>query len=725
MHNFQTTKYRKQLALLILIVALLCSLSTFQSHAQIIDTKSLDTSSTTSLAKETATGPHIRVSLLSEKTALVPGQQNFVGVLLQPDKEWHTYWQNPGDSGEPPVLEWQVSANDKHAQWLDFGDVLWPIPKAIPVAHLVNYGYEGENLLMVPIHLASEAQLGDKVEIVLDLSWLVCKEDCIPGWATLSIELPIKATTSLSKNAQYFENTRARLPASSQQNGSFEVTQTHIVVEIPDLPAGDWTLFPTQNYLIDHAASQQWLVDNKTQTARVLIPRSAYFDGQASQLVWLVSNDDEAFYLQTALNENVSAGASTTGPDLSIAELGMYLTMAFVGGLILNLMPCVLPVLSIKAMALQQTRQAASHKLAYLLGVVACFNLFALIVVLLQQSGEQVGWGFHMQEPIVVVLLAFLFVFIAMVLFDTLHVSSRFSGIGQSLVSGNSAKSHFATGGLAVIVASPCTAPFMAAALGIAFISPVYVTFLIFNALAIGFALPVTLLFMSVKVQSWLPKPGAWMETFKRFLGFPMLATVVWLVWVYAGQVGTQAQFVLLLSLIGFCMFLWLLSKSTSSISKGILYLGLLISFSGPIYVSLQLSELSLSNKGNINAKKQNMAIAFDPDTLKSLKNQQQVVVVNMTADWCITCKVNEQLALSTASVTKALSQDGVHYMVGDWTNKNAAILSFLSQYERAGVPLYVVYAGTKNEQILPQILSPNIVIQAIETAKQEIQNVD
>ena len=675
----------------------------------------------------TATGPHIRVSLLNETTALVPGETTYLGVLLQPEKDWHTYWQNPGDSGEAPALDWQVSSSEQHAQWLQFGDVLWPIPKAIPVAHLVNYGYEGDNLLIVPVNVANKALVGEELQITLNLSWLVCKEDCIPGWATLNLSLPVAPNTALSSSSSVFDQARKLVPTEEVQRGSFEVTQAHVVVEITELVKDNWTLFPTQNYLIDHAAEQQWVFasDNNENlkagsTARVLVPRSAYFDGQATELRWLVSNGNEAFYLDSTLNQGTAEGSPATHRAVSLVALLTYLGMAFLGGLILNLMPCVLPILSMKAMALQHTEQAGSHKLAYLFGVLACFNLFAVIVVALQQSGQQIGWGFHMQEPIVVALLAFLFAFIALVLFDALHVTSRFSGVGQSLVSGDSAKSHFSTGALAVIVASPCTAPFMAAALGIAFVSPVYVTFLIFNALAIGFALPVTLLFMSTKVRKSLPKPGAWMETFKHFLGFPMLATVAWLVWVYAGQAGTQAQFLLLLSLITFCMFLWLLSKTKGKVSSGLLLIGVLLSVLGPLYISMKAN--GQENGNTVNSGKSSFALAFDPQELASLRNQQQLVLVNMTADWCITCKVNEQVALSNSEVIAALSQEGVHYMVGDWTNKNQEILHFLSQYERAGVPLYVMYAGTKNEQVLPQILSPNMVIEAVNQAKKEIQ---
>jgi thiol:disulfide interchange protein DsbD len=349
---------------------------------------------------------------------------------------------------------------------------------------------------------------------------------------------------------------------------------------------------------------------------------------------------------------------------------------------------------------------------------VFCFNLFAIIIIALQQSGQQVGWGFHMQEPVVVLLLAFLFTFIALILLDAMPVSGRFSGVGQSLVSGDTAKSHFATGALAVIVASPCTAPFMAAALGVALVSEPYVSFLLFNALALGFALPLTLLFMSKRALALLPKPGQWMLTFKHILAFPMLITVAWLCWVYAGQLGTQAQFILLLGLILFCMFAWLLGRSTKALSKIIYTFAIILCIALPLWLSITMP--------NVTSATINQSVAyesFDTNRLAELRNDNKVVVVNMTADWCITCKVNEQIAFVSDDVKAALANSNVQYVVGDWTNKNDEILQYLTQYERAGVPLYVVYAGNKSKQVLPQILTPNIIIDAIEQAKKELNN--
>lgn len=655
----------------------------------------------------TATGPHIEVSLLNSKNALVPGETIELGILFSPEEQWHTYWRNPGDSGEAPTVKWQSS------QKLDFGQIQWPLPYTIRVAHLVNYGYEGDNLLIVPVSIPNDiANRDEPVTISADVSWLVCKEDCIPGWATLQISLPINNVAASNLALTHFSETKNKLPNTVYKEGRFELTQEQVVFEIKGLDARNWHLFPFKGDLINHAAKQQVLVDG--ENTRIVVPRSDYFDGKAQTLNWLISDGEVGYYVQGLPSDSAPQLSSSH----SLSALLVFMLMAFTGGLILNLMPCVLPILSIKAIALQNVQQSISHKFAYLAGVVVCFNLFAIVIVVLQQSGQQVGWGFHMQEPVVVLLLAFLFTFIALILLDAMPVSGRFSGVGQSLVSGDTAKSHFATGALAVIVASPCTAPFMAAALGVALVSEAYVTFLLFNALAIGFALPLTLLFLSKRAMAWLPKPGQWMLTFKHILAFPMLITVAWLCWVYAGQLGAQAQFVLLLGLILFCLFAWLLGRSAKPIPKAIFTIAILMSIALPFWVSLTMpSATSSSNSYNT------IYESFDKNRLVELRNNNKVVVVNMTADWCITCKVNEQIAFASDDVKTALTQDNVQYVVGDWTNKNDDILQYLTQYERAGVPLYVVYAGNKSKQVLPQILTPNTIIDAIEQAKKELNN--
>ena len=640
-----------------------------------------------------ATGDHIEVTLVTEHQQLARDKVNWVGVLLSPEEHWHTYWQNPGDSGEAPSLEWSSSVE------LSFGDVLWPIPQQIPVAHLVNYGYEGQVLLMVPVEFIDAKSTSKNVDIKLSLSWLVCKEDCIPGWADLSITMPIANERQTSHYAEIFASTRQNLPQEGKLQAKFEITEEHLTVAYQQPYQADWSLLPLRSDVSQHNKKQQ-VINGDGLTTQVMA-LSEYFVGDAQQLNFLLTDGEKGYYLSANLNSAQASGGES---------VLLLMLMAFVGGLILNIMPCVLPVLSFKALAIGNENMNLAQKLGYGLGVLVCFNLFATAIIVLKSSGEAIGWGFHMQEPAVIAFLAFLFVFISLILMDIAPSGARFAGVGQSLVSGSGFSSQFFTGVLAVVVASPCTAPFMAAALGVALVSPAHTTYLIFTALALGFALPLSLLFVSKRFSKLIPKPGPWMNTFKQVLVFPMLATVVWLVWVYLGQTSSFAQYGLLMSLVGFAFLMWLSSKLT----------GIYSSFS--VLIAIALFGMSLLNNKDISSPQlDNNQLAFSEQKLTKLRNEEQVILVNMTADWCITCKVNEHVAFKTEKVKSAIEAPDVHYLVGDWTNKNDTILSYLKQYQRSGVPLYVVYAGNHYEQVLPQILTPEIVVEAINKAKKEM----
>ena len=653
------------------------------------------------LPSYTATGPHIQVTLMAENQQLKPGI-NWLGVHFSPHSQWHTYWRNPGDSGEAPTIQWQLP------EGVTAGDIQWPIPKPIKVAHLVNYGYESDNLLMVPINIEEsvlDPPANTSLNIVADVSWLVCKEDCIPGWATLSKTFPVNGDTNSdttpSTNAPLFSQTRNKMPDSAVLNAVHEINQNGLVVSVPMSLTGDWQLLPFRSDVVQHNGEQSALADD-AQTSFVL-RKSDYFNVRNEPLMFLLTDGEQGRYLQSDLN--------IVGGELSI-NLLLFIAMAFAGGLILNLMPCVLPVLAIKAMSANQSSSRRVVKLGYAAGVLVSFNLFALLILGLKSTGESVGWGFHMQEPLVIVLLAFLFTFIALILMDIAPQGTRISGIGQNLVNGQSVSSQFFTGVLAVVVASPCTAPFMAAALGIAMVSDAITSLLIFNALALGFALPLTMIFFIPKLANALPKPGQWMVRFRQFLAFPMLATVLWLGWIYLQQTSALDQLVLFACLLMFSLALWL----SSILRRGNLFIAAL----AMLIVAIPLYQ-SHTRAPQLNQAKANDA--FSPERLANLRQQNKVVLINMTADWCITCKVNEQVAFQSEDLTNMLASDDVHYLVGDWTNKNQQILKYLNHYQRSGVPLYVVYAGEAAGQVLPQILTADIVVEALEKAIKETQN--
>ena len=647
----------------------------------------------------TATGPHIRVSLLSENKQLQPGV-NWLGVFLDPEPDWHTYWRNPGDSGEPPTINWELPAG------FIAGDIQWPLPKAIPVAHLVNYGYEGQTLLMVPVEVPTRSVGQQALTVTANLTWLVCKEDCIPGDAQLSKTFSITEVATPSADAALFAETRTKLPVDVVVTAQHEVTDTTVAFSFAsDDINQDWKVFPFRGDLLQHNAAQS--INVQDGQVIVAIPKSEYLSDAPDELDLLVTDGNAGFRVRSSLQAAQVTLAKQPNQSLLVMVL-----FAFLGGLILNLMPCVLPILSLKALSLSDTEAhpGGLQKWAYAIGVFAMFNVIALIIISLKSGGNAVGWGFQMQNPWVVVALIFLFAFIALSLLDAVPNTGRFAGLGESLTRGDSAGAHFFTGVLAVVVASPCTAPFMAAAVGIAMVSQAAVTLLIFNALALGFALPLVLLQMSSTVRGWLPRPGAWMNHLKHLLAFPMLATVAWLLWVLAGQTSSMTQFGVMLSLVAFSMLLWI-----SSISRGAWQTVALVL--GGLCVIWPLTTLTPATSSEQMAGKTTFSVA----ALQALRADNQVVLVNMTADWCITCKVNEQTALGTSTVQQMLADEDIHYLVGDWTNKNSEILEFLKSYERSGVPLYIVYAGTKSHEVLPQLLTPNMVIEAIQRAKEAI----
>lgn len=670
-------------------------------------------------AKSSATGPHIEVQLISEFDTLYTNRVNWLGVEFRPEDQWHTYWQNPGDSGEAPTMEWNASVP------AHFGNVLWPIPKPIPVAHLTNFGYEGSNLLMVPLEVKEDISGVDEIDISASVSWLVCKEDCIPGSADLTIRLPINHSITNKDNTNekqfgrhyaLFQQTRERLPQASLLQAQYEVIEETINVQI-DINLADsgfessdlLKLLPLRPDVMQHSGQQRVVVSGTNNNTIFSIPQSDYFIAEDKDLKFLLTDGQRAYYVQASPN---------TIPviDDSTHSLLLLFFMALVGGVLLNIMPCVLPVLSFKALSMTQAT-SNQYWWAYPLGVLVSLNGFALAIMLLKHSGRAIGWGFHMQEPSVIAFLSFLFLLIALMLLDIIPNRGRLSSMGQSLIEGNGFKSHFFTGVLAVIVASPCTAPFMAVALGVALVSELWISLWIFTGLAIGFALPLTLITAWPKAQSWLPKPGAWMNHFKAFLVFPMLATVIWLLWIYQAQMGSASLFILMSALLLFAFLCWVGTLFKDRLTTVSLLLALVMA----VMVITQKHQPYRpdESKQNIPANHQ----AFSDSLLTELKNNNQVVLVNMTADWCITCKVNEQVAFNNDTFDSLIARPDVHYLVGDWTNKNPNLLEYLQSYKRSGVPLYVVYAGTHSSEVLPQVLTVNRVNNAIQNALKEVNH--
>jgi thiol:disulfide interchange protein DsbD len=670
-------------------------------------------------ATERAQTPELAVTLVAEtglpQTATDAREQSlWLGVLLEHAPEWHTYWVNPGDSGLPTKLTWTLP-DGVAAQ-----EVAWPHPERFELSGLYNFGYQDRQLLPIEL-LVSSSYAAAHVPIELKIDWLVCKEECIPGSATLALSVALAPGTEPGPYLSDFAAARARWPTPSARRATAQIAGDTVTIEA-ELPDGfvaseAFDLFPVQTELLANVPGAASVANG---VLRWIAPRSDYFQNAPERLSVVVTQgkppQSRSWQFEAALVNLVAAGAAPsttstpTGPAQAPLGLGTALLFALLGGAVLNLMPCVFPVLALKALSLQGGAHPR-HGMFYTFGVVASFLLLAGVLLALRASGEALGWGFQLQEPWLVALLAYLFFAMGLSLSGVFSVGERWMGIGQSLTDGESDRAAFFTGVLAAVVASPCTAPLMAAALGYALTQSAPISLSVFAALGFGLALPYLALTLSPALAARLPRPGPWMNRFKHFLAFPLYLSAVWLLWVFGEQQGAMAMGQVLVGAVALAMALWLFGSADSgraSIAVALLALG-----AGGYALSRAVAhEPSL-------AKPSSSSVAFDPSDLQSRVAAGEAVLVNMTAAWCITCLANERVALATDAVQTAMRDKGVTYVKGDWTRRDEAITRYLAQYQRTGVPLYVLYpGGNRAPQVLPQLLTPDIVLDALATVQ-------
>lgn len=571
---------------------------------------------------------HLDSRLVAATTAVVPGEILQVGLLLEHDPHWHTYWQNAGDSGSATQMAFTLP--------LDFsaGDIRWPVPERIPVLGLVNYGYSNRALLPVDIRVPAGLK-ADSITLTLKADWLICEEECIPGEGEYALTLPVAPTAE--KDARWqedFARAEARQPQTDARiQARYQVEGDTLLLHFTgsDLPADfhNWTLFPGIPQLITNAATPVW--QQSGEGWRATLPLSEYFAGSPAVFPVLLTKGDRGLWIEATLNPGATPASRQTAGDSTTVWLALILALA--GGLVLNLMPCVFPVLSFKAMgALQHAdnKQALRrHGLFYTAGVVLSFLALAGVLLALREAGEQIGWGFQLQEPRFVAALAILIFVMAMSFAGLLELGARLVGIGQSLTEGQGDRSAFFTGVLACVVASPCTAPFMGTALGFALAQPAVVALAVFAALGLGLALPMLLLGYVPALARLLPRPGAWMEGFRQFLAFPLLLTVIWLVWVYGEQTSTLDMAWLLAALTLIAFGLWLLSRPAlrrplwQRSRKAIALLCLALGVLGPL-----LQKPAEPVAAAVSSSHE----AWSEARLSTLRAEKRPVLVNMTA---------------------------------------------------------------------------------------------
>jgi thiol:disulfide interchange protein len=678
-------------------------------------------------ASPSAETKHVSARIVADAQAVEPGSTLTIGIHKRILPRWHTYWQNPGDAGMATTIEWKLPGGAKA------GEILWPAPKRIMVGPVANYGYEDEVTLLAQINIPENIRTGGTFPIQAVVDWLVCEEICIPEQVTLSLTLPVVGKgLAAGISTREIEAARARLPAANAwpfstnvQNKRIELVGASSEIKASEIAsahffAGEWGV-------IKHAAEQPLRLENGKLTLTLEPYESKLPSTVRGVLVVNERNGNSTAYaVEAPLTGTLSASQSS---PMQMTDIGILtaLVFAFLGGIILNLMPCVFPVLSIKVLSLVNHsrmgyRQRQAHGLAYTGGVLACFAVFAAIVLGFKAGGAELGWGFQFQSPLFVLLLAYLMFVVGLSQSGVLAFGGSLSRLGA--YGGNDGYGmSFLAGGLAAIVATPCTAPFMATALGFAVGQPAPVLLAVFMALGLGLALPYLLLCYWPALLRFLPRPGPWMERLKQALAFPMYATAIWLVWVLAQQAGANAVAAALGGMLLIAFGAWLLSSAGKN-WRGLTYAASAASIALALAIGFFFVHDAEAPQQTVNSNARYET--FTPTRLDELRAQNRPVFVNLTAAWCITCLVNERVALERANVISAFESANVAYLKGDWTHRDPAITRMLATFGRNGVPLYVFYpAGAASEPVvLPQILTPEIVLREIgQTKSARIQN--
>ncbi len=678
---------------------------------------------------------HVEAELVAEASALVRGADNNLALRLVPEAGWHVYWRNPGDSGIPTSLSWTLP------EGVTAGALQWPYPHRETLGDIVNYGYAEAVLLPVTLSLPVEFASDSPLSLKAKAKWLVCKDVCIPGSAELELILPVvtdSAATAVNEaQRDGFAKARAELPQPAPAdwklnfaiNGTGDDKVLALALRRGAIRSdGEMSFFPYANDLINHSAPPRWAkdADGGLRLSQTLSPYFVKVPETVDGVLVIHDGDqDKAWEIRATPGAVATVPASAAKPadieasaPATTGDTPGYLAVllfALLGGLVLNLMPCVFPVLSIKAISLVEARGATAmrqraHALFYTAGVLLTFGGLAGLLLVLRSYGAAIGWGFQLQQPAFVAALAYLFFAMGLSMSGVVEFGTRLMGVGQSLVSAGGYRSSFFTGVLAVAVASPCTAPFMGTALGYALAQPAAVALSVFVALGLGLALPFLAIGFFPALAKALPRPGAWMETFKQFMAFPLYLTAIWLLWVLGGLTDRNGMTVALLGLvlIAFALWLWNRDGGLSRVLKLAALAGALALLAAPM----------LDKRSATPATAHGVGIEpYSDQRLAALRAEGRTVFVNFTADWCITCKVNERVALASGAVKAAFVDRQVVWLEGDWTREDPLITRTLEKFGRSGVPLYLVYAGSAEPTVLPQLLTPDLVLAALPPA--------
>jgi len=676
----------------------------------------------------------VRAELMANAPeGIAPGRTIWLGLQLEHQPHWHTYWKNPGDSGLPTTLSWQLPPG------VSAGEIAWPTPSRLPVGPLMNYGYEGRVLLPVPVTVGPDFA-ASTLPVRLSAQWLVCKDVCIPQQGDFELSLPTQAATA--GNAAAFEAARAAAPrALGEARATAALADDGRLLRITVDPGpSDWKgravdVFVETAGVVDHAApvrtrweGARWLADVPLSAQRLESPArmDAVLRDAGAKAGVRIGFDITGAWPALSASPVPSppspspAAAPGAAQRASGAGLGIALWFALIGGALLNLMPCVFPILSLKVLGFaghaHSRRALAAGGLAYTTGVVLSFVVLAGLLIALRAGGEQIGWGFQLQSPYFVALLAVLFSVIALNLAGLFEFGTLLPSGAAGLRLRHPLADSFLTGVLAVAVASPCTAPFMGAALGMAFVLPAWQALALFATLGLGMALPYLVLCLWPTLARAMPRPGAWMATFKTVMAFPMLATVVWLVWVLGQQTGIDGAAALLALLLAVTFALWAWGRVDSAppvrrawSAAGLLLLGATLAWAWPSW-----REAPGPTPAHADGRWQ----PWSGERVAALNAEGRTVFVDFTAAWCVTCQVNKRTTLNDAGLLADFEAQRVALLRADWTRRDAAISAELTRLGRNGVPVYAIYRpGETQPLLLPEVLTAQAVRDALAAA--------
>jgi thiol:disulfide interchange protein len=690
-------------------------------------------------ASSSADALHLHVQLVVPSSTLVRGQASQAGLYFKLEPGWHVYWKNAGDSGEPPRMKWTLP------EGVTAGPLQFPAPKRLPLGPLMDFGYEDEVLFPFSITAGQNARGSDAV-LHAKVDWLVCREVCIPGKAELESKRllgnPGDTPSPAAADASLYDRLANRVPppAPATFKAGFKPTEQGFrLTVVTGQKETQAAFFPAEQNILDNPALQSV---TPTPTGLTLdLKKDANLTANPAQLRGVIELSNGRAY-DIAARPGPPATA-TPAPEPTISEtptpassatsassappatpgLARIAGLAFLGGLILNLMPCVFPVLFLKGLALVQSggeerRRMRMHGLVYTAGILISFWLLVAVLLALRGAGARLGWGFQFQSPVFLSLMGGLLFFLGLSLAGQFEIGLSLTSAGGGLAAKQGYTGSFFTGVLAVIVATPCTAPFMGAAIGYALAQPAAVTFAVFTALALGLAAPYFLLTLQPAWTRILPRPGAWMEVLRQAISVPIFCTVIWLAWVLANAYGATLLAALLLGFLLIAIAGWFLGRFPAKRWAMMVAAVIVASFVGLSFFSSRTFAAPRSSADKVltaGIASGSSWQTWSPERVNTYVSSGQPVFVDFTASWCLSCQVNERVALTKPEVMKAFADAHVVLLKADWTQHDDAITETLAKLGRSGVPAYVLYVpGQSSPRLLPEVLTPGIVTQAI-----------